>query len=75
MDLETLMRKNMIRAIVQRDIVCPVSGHVLDMDRDIVLVDEDGDPIGVVHHTVREALSLEPMRSRMAEQGWSIMAR
>lgn len=47
-DIEERMRKQLVRFLVQRNITCPATGEVLDMDTCVVLVDSDGDPKAVL---------------------------
>lgn len=39
------MRREMRRFIVQKHIFCPLTGEVLDMDKSVFILDQDGDPI------------------------------
>lgn len=50
--IEEMMRRELVRYIVQRSIFCPVSGVVLDMDTCTVILDSDGDPAFVVAPSV-----------------------
>lgn len=47
MNLEEKMRKELRRFLVQKNIVCAVTGDVLDMDKSVFILDADGDPAGV----------------------------
>ena len=46
--LQDLLRQNVVLALVQRNITCPVTGEVLDVRTCVVLTDADGDPAGVL---------------------------
>ncbi len=55
MDLKTKMHTEMIRFLVQRAIICPATGKVLDYRTCAVLLDADGDPHAVFSPDVKEA--------------------
>lgn len=46
--LEQRVDRELIKALVQRAITCPVSGSVLDVRTCVVFRDADGDPSAVV---------------------------
>lgn len=48
MDIEETVRKQLVRYIVQRNIFCPITGEVLDVDTCKWFVDADGDPAYVL---------------------------
>lgn len=56
MNLESMLRRNVVRYLVQRDIFCQVSGEVLDIDTCWVILDPDGDPHSVVSPAVGQAI-------------------
>lgn len=60
-----------IRALVQRAIVCNVTGKVLDMRTCAVVRDSGGDPRWVYDPSVLDTLS-EESRRLIAERGWTI---
>jgi hypothetical protein len=44
MDIETAVRKEWVRGLVQKDIFCRFGGEVLDVRTCVVVLDEDDDP-------------------------------
>ena len=46
--LRAILRQNMVTGLVQRAILCPVTGQILDVRTCVVLVDSDGDPAAVL---------------------------
>ena len=48
MDLQSVVRRNMVVSLVQRHMFCPVTRNVLDVRKCVVLVDKDGDPAAVL---------------------------
>lgn len=48
MNFEEIMRKNLVRFLVQKSIFCPITGEVLDIDSCVVILDPDGDPSMVI---------------------------
>ena len=45
MDLETKMRRELLRYIISKQIFCPLTGQVLDLDECVVILDSDNDPV------------------------------
>lgn len=60
-----------IRGLVQKQIFCPITGHVLDYRTCAVVRDADGDPVGVYDPAVLKALS-PVLEKSLAEKGLSI---
>lgn len=44
MTLADILRKELKRSIIQRQITCPITGKVLDVRTAVFSVDNDGDP-------------------------------
>ncbi len=44
MDIQEHIRKQLVKALVQRLIFCPIEKTVLDIRTCVVVVDSDGDP-------------------------------
>jgi hypothetical protein len=42
--IEEMMRRELVRYLIQKTIFCPFTGAVLDMDTCTVILDSDGDP-------------------------------
>ena len=61
------VRKNLVRYLVGRSIVCIRSGEVLDADTCVVLVDADGDPSMVLSQEGWDSLPQEN-RQALAER-------
>lgn len=59
MDLQAKMHRELIRYLVARAIICPVTGEVLDMDTCVVFLDTDGDPCLVLSQGGYTALSTD----------------
>lgn len=47
-DLTSILRRNMIRHLVQKTIFCPTTGQILDVRTCVVVNDRDGDPHAVL---------------------------
>jgi hypothetical protein len=43
-ELADILRKEMVKYLVQKEIFCPITQKVLDMDTCVVVNDKDGDP-------------------------------
>lgn len=72
MDMETMIRKQMVKGMVQRAIFCPYSGEVLDVRTCVVLVDRDGDPAHVMSPTAWKVFQTQPETlAKLAEMGYS----
>lgn len=56
MDMQTTVRREMVRSLVMRRITCSITGQVLDMDTCAVVIDADGDPIDVADPAVMDVL-------------------
>lgn len=57
MSIESMVRQEWSKGIVQKQIFCPLKGTVLDMDTCWFVVDSDGDPrIAVSPEAVEEGL-------------------
>ncbi len=59
-DLQTIIRPQLVRALVSRAITCPRTGEVLDVRTCVVLLDTDGDPLAVVSQRGWVEISGEP---------------
>lgn len=66
------MHRQMVKALVQRNIFCPVTGEVLDMDTCTVILDSDGDPAMVFAPSVGPRLAEIP---NGLKPGFTIMER
>lgn len=73
LDMETTMRRGMVLAMVQRQIMCRFTGDVLDVDTCAVVLDADGDPMDVASPRVLDMLTDADMAAIEAE-GCSIKA-
>lgn len=72
MNIEEKMRKEMVRYLVQREIFCPYTGHLLDIRTCVVLVDKDGDPEIVMAPEAWEVIEKSPQTLDMlTSKGYS----
>jgi len=68
--LETMMRKRLVKYLVQKAIFCPATGAVLDVRTCVVILDSDGDPTAVLSQEGWAALVQDPERMAvLAERG------
>lgn len=68
--LEETMRDGMVLAMVQRQIFCPQTGHVLDVRTCTVILDKDDDPVAVYSPVVGQAILDTPeLRESLAAKG------
>jgi hypothetical protein len=59
MDIETQVRKEWVRGLVQKAIFCPFGGEVLDVRTCVVVLDADNDPRMVISpQTYRRLLAV-----------------
>lgn len=58
--IESTVRRNMVRSLVQRDITCNYTGQILDMDTCAVLIDADGDPFAVLAPEAADVIEANP---------------
>lgn len=72
MSIQEEVRKRLIRYLVMRAIVCPITGKVLDTDSCAVVLDADGDPSSVYDPEVKARF--EASRSDLPE-GFTWMER
>lgn len=69
-DIEKAVDRQMVMFIVQRNIFCPVTGHVLDVRTCKWFVDKDGDPAYVLSPEAYDAAVSQPnIVSALAEKG------
>jgi hypothetical protein len=47
MDIREHVHAQLVRHLVMRDIMCPITGEVLDVRTCVVVLDQDGDPAAV----------------------------
>ncbi len=75
-ELETRLRNELIRYLVQRAIFCPLTGQVLDYRTCTVLLDADGDPVSVYAPIIAErAKDMSDFSERLDALGYTLMER
>lgn len=71
MSLKEMMDERMIQFLVQKTIMCPITGKVLDMDTCAVVRDRDGDAVAVYAPEVLDALDDEKTET-LAAKGYVV---
>lgn len=70
MDIETRLRSEMVKYMVQKQIFCPVTGRVLDVRTVKYLVDRDGDPAYIMDPVAYDVIeSDDKLIASLAEKG------
>lgn len=72
MDMQSVVRENFIRFLVQKHIFCPLTGVVLDYRTCTVILDSDGDPAQVFAPSIGEKLREIP---NSLAPGYTLMER
>lgn len=75
MDLETTLRRNLLRFLVQRAIFCPYTGTVLDMDTCAYVNDADGDPHLVMSPEAGKVLAEKGLPESLTAQGYTLVVQ
>ena len=70
-DLEIILRNEMVKYLVQKTILCPGTGEVLDVRTCVILNDADGDPVAVLSPTGWARITPEN-REVLAERGITV---
>lgn len=71
--LTTHLRGQLVRSLVQRTIMCPRTGEVLDVRTCVVINDTDGNPIAVVSQDGWKVIAAEVRtQERIAAAGWAV---
>ena len=72
--IETVVRRNLVKSLVQRAILCRYTGALLDMDTCAVIVDRDGDPHTVVSPSAADLIEANEDAMRgLADGGYAIV--
>lgn len=65
------LHAQMVRALVQKEITCPITGHVLDLRTVAVINDRDGDPAMVLSPDGAASIKNDPKKAAaLAKHGY-----
>lgn len=70
--MHDIVDKQMIKALVMRDITCQQTGKVLDTRTCLVVRDKEGDPILVLDPSAQDN---EKLMNRIDSAGWTVDRR